>query len=60
MTPRIPTSAHPALALATVSAALALGACGGGSDDGNPDRLYLAPMGSELVVQLVDEEPTPF
>jgi hypothetical protein len=40
----------------------ALLACGGGSDDegGNPRRLYLALMGSELAVQLVDEEPNPF
>jgi len=34
----------------------------GGSDGGggNPERLYLALLDSELTVQLVEEEPEPF
>ena len=33
---------------------------GSGGDGGNPDRLYLALLGSETSVQLVDREPEPF
>lgn len=40
--------------------ALALVAACGGSDGGNPERLYLALLDSELSVQLVEEEPEPF
>jgi hypothetical protein len=42
-------------------AAVVLVACGG--DDGGggaPDRLYLALLGSETAVQLVEREPEPF
>ena len=49
--------------LLTTGCTLALlSACGGGggSDDGNPARLYLALLDSELTVQLVEEEPEPF
>jgi hypothetical protein len=41
--------------------ALALAACGGGDGGGGaPDRLYLALLGSETAVQLVEREPEPF
>ena len=46
------------LALACSAASLALAGCPG--PDGNPDVLWLAPNGSEIVVQLVDHEPPPF
>ena len=43
---------------------LALGlvsvACGGDGGGGTPDRLYLALLGSETAVQLVEREPEPF
>jgi hypothetical protein len=48
------------------AAFIALGAVlmiGCGDDDGGsaaPDRLYLALLGSELSVQLVEREPEPF
>jgi len=58
------TPIHPArlLTTSTLAGALALGACGGGDggDGGNPERLYLAPRGSEINVQLVGDEPDPF
>ena len=40
-------------------AAAALSGCPGGGAS-NPARLWLAPRGSELEVQLVDHEPPPF
>lgn len=29
-------------------------------DGGNPDVLWLAPNGSEVVIQLIDHEPPPW
>ena len=29
-------------------------------DDGNPDKLYFAPDGSETQLKLQDEEPSPW
>jgi len=43
-----------------LTALAVLAACGGGSGGGNPDRLYLALLDSELSVQLVEEEPEPY
>ena len=44
-----------------MAAALSLSACG---DDGGgsswPGALYLAPLDSELTLQLVEEKPIPF
>jgi hypothetical protein len=40
--------------------AFALVACGGDGGGGMPDRLYLALLGSETAVQLVEREPEPF
>jgi hypothetical protein len=45
--------------LALTMVALALSGCDGDSAT-NPPRLYLAPLDSELTVQLVEEEPPPF
>ncbi len=45
---------------AGAACALALLAACPGDDGRNPDRLYLAPRGSETSVQLVDHEPEPF
>ncbi|HKE18373.1 MAG TPA: hypothetical protein VKB80_26025 [Kofleriaceae bacterium] len=56
------TPIHPAqlLTTCTLAGALALAGCGGGDGGGNPERLYLAPRGSEVNVQLVGDEPDPF
>jgi hypothetical protein len=40
-------------------ALLALGACPN-NKNGNPDVLWLAPNGSEVVIQLIDHEPPPW
>ena len=37
---------------------LVLAACP--KKDGNPDVLWLAPNGSEVVIQLIDHEPPPW
>ena len=38
---------------------LAVG-CGDDGGDGNPERLYLAPDGSETRVKLQEDEPNPW
>jgi hypothetical protein len=49
-------------ALCCIALATSLGACGddGGGGGTNPDRLYLALLRTELMVQLVGEEPDPY
>jgi hypothetical protein len=39
-------------------ALLALGGCP--KDNGNADVLWLAPNGSEVIIQLIDHEPPPW
>ena len=39
---------------------LALAACPGDDDNGNPDTLWMAPDGAETRVKLVDAEPNPY
>lgn len=42
-------------------AALALAGCGDNTTNpGNPDVLFLAPNGSEVIIQLIDHEPDPW
>ena len=42
------------------AAPLALLLLGGCPKDGNPDVLWLAPNGSEVIIQLIDHEPPPW
>jgi hypothetical protein len=52
-----------ASSMATLLGATALAAltgCPGPDPTGNPPELWLAPNGSEVVVQLIDHEPPPF
>ena len=49
------------LAALCALASLAAAGCGDdGGDDGNPPRLFLALLDSELTVQLVGSEPAPY
>ena len=48
------------LLLATTSAFGLLALAGCPSPQGNPATLWLAPNGSEVVIQLVDKEPPPW
>ncbi len=47
--------------LAATAAVFALSACGDDSGGGSwPNQLYLAPLDSELTLQLQEEQPFPF
>jgi hypothetical protein len=48
------------LAALCTLASLAAGCGDDGGGDGNPARLYLALLDSELTVQLVGSEPSPY
>ena len=51
---------RPATLAALLGAALSTSCGGGGGGEGGPGRLWLALLDSELTVQLVEEEPSPF
>lgn len=51
---------HALVAAAAVAALAPAGSGCGGDGGGNPPRLYLALLDSELTVQLVPGEPSPY